>query len=290
VQNASGVWSDLRTITVQVNTAKQVSAIVEDPNDSGEYNETEEELTVRFKLTEAYEDSTLYAFLVPMDAASSNLVVCKAFDTGIAIRSGDTESTGTAKIQLLDGTEETLPLTYSIVLRTDKSWEKGETIATYESKDLEIYINNVPPAVVAVNMSGSAPVSVNGGKFGGKASMGLNKIFTLDVEDVEADLEAPVTSVWTFSDPNGNAVTHTVVAPIDDIVLTNVFEAAGVYTCTVKLQDKDMGKKKYGEVFTFQVEVLNTPSLSIVFPKNLKSNYGKRSNQGSHRQGHRLGG
>ena len=268
VQNASGVWSDYRTITVQVNPAKQVSAVVEDPNDSGEYNETEEELTVRFKLTEAYEDSTLYAFLVPMDTVSSNLVVCKAFDTGIAIRSGDTESTGTAKIQLLDGTEETLPLTYSIVLRTEKTWDKGETIATYESKDLEIYINNVPPAVVAVNMSGSAPVSVNGGKFGGKASMGLNKIFTLDVEDVEADLEAPVTSVWTFSDPNGNAVTHTVVAPIDDIALTNVFEAAGVYTCTVKLQDKDMGKKKYGEVFTFLVEVLNTPSLSIVFPNS----------------------
>ena len=268
VKNASGVWSDYRTISVQVNPAKQVSAVVEDPDDSGEYNETEEELTVRFNLTEAYEDSTLYAFLVPMDAASSNLVVCKAFNTGVAIRSGDTESTGTAKIQLLDGTEDTLPLTYSIALRTAKTWDAGETIGTYESKDLEIYINNVPPAVAAVNMSGSAPVTVNGGKFGGKASMGLNKIFTLDVEDVEADLEAPVTSVWTFSDPNGNAMTRTVVAPLDDISLTNVFEVAGVYTCTVKLQDKDMGKKKYGEEFTFLVEVLNTPSLSIVFPNS----------------------
>jgi hypothetical protein len=111
-----------------VNPSKQVSAVVEDPDDSGEYDETEEELTVRFKLTEAYEDSTLYAFLVPMDAVSSNLVVCKAFDTGIAIRSGDTESTGTAKIQLLDGTDETLPLTYSIALRTAKTWDAGETI------------------------------------------------------------------------------------------------------------------------------------------------------------------
>ena len=269
VKNASEVWSDYRTITVQVNPAKQVSAVVEDPDDSGEYNETEEELTVRFQLTEAYdEDSTLYAFLVPMDAASSNLVVCKAFNTGIAIKSGDVESTATAKIQLLDGTDETLPLTYSIVLRTAKTWNAGETIGTYESKDLEIYINNVPPAVVAVNMSGSAPVTQNGGKFAGKASMGLNKIFTLDVEDVEADLTNEVTSVWTFSDPNGNAMPHTVVAPLDEISLTNVFEVAGVYTCTVKLQDKDMSKKKYGEVFTFQVEVLNTPSLSIEFPNS----------------------
>ena len=268
VKNAAGVWSDYRTISVQVNPAKQVSAVVEDPNDSGEYDETDEELTVRFNLTEAYEDSTLYAFLVPMDADSSNLVVCKAFDTGVAIRSGDTNSTGTAKIQLLDGTEETLPLTYSIVLRTEKTWDKGETIGTYESKDLEVYINNVAPTVLAVNMSGSAPVTVNGGKFGGKASMGLNKIFTIEADDVDADLEASVTSEWTFSDPNGNAVTKTVVGPLYDIALTNVFEVAGVFTCTVKLQDKDMGKKKWGETFSFQVEVLNTPSLSIVFPNS----------------------
>ena len=66
VKNASGVYSDYRKVSVQVNPAKQVSAVIEDPDDSGEYNETEEELTVRFKLTEAYEDSTLYAFLVPM--------------------------------------------------------------------------------------------------------------------------------------------------------------------------------------------------------------------------------
>ena len=268
VKNAAGVYSDERTIKVQVNPAKQVSAVIEDPDDSGEYNETEEELTVRFNLTEAYEDSTLYAFLVPLDAVSSNLVVCKAFDTGVAIRSGDTESTGTAKIQLLDGTDETLPLTYSIVLRTAKNWNSGETIGTYESKDLEIYINNVAPVVSAVNMSGSAPVTVNGGKFGGKASIGLNKIFTLEAEDVEADLTNDVKSVWTFSDPNGNAVSYSISGPLDDIVLTNVFEVAGVYTCTVKLQDKDMSSKKYGETFTFQVEVLETPSLNIVFPNS----------------------
>ena len=271
VKNAAGEYSsdengEYRTIYVTVNPAKQVSAIVEDPDDSGEYNETEEELTVRFKLTEAYEDATLYAFLVPMDAASSNLVVCKAFNTGVAIKSGDTESTGTAKIQLLDGTDETLPLSYTIVLRTGKTWNSGDVIGTYESKDLELYINNVAPAVAAVNMSGSAPVTVNGGKFGGKASMGLNKIFTLEADDVDADLEGAVTSEWVFSDPNGNAITKKVSGALDDIVLTNVFEVAGVYTCTVKLQDKDMSSKKWGEVFTFKVEVLNTPSLSIAFP------------------------
>jgi len=267
VKNAAGVWSDYRTISVQVNPAKQVSAVVEDPNDSGEYKETEE-LIVRFKLTEAYEDSTLYAFLVPMDAASSNLVVCKAFETGIAIISGDTYSSGTAKIQLLDGSDDTLPLSYSIVLRTEKTWDAGDTIGTYESKDLEVYINNVAPTVAAVKMSGSAPVTVSGGKFYGKAYVGLNKIFTLTADDVEADLTNDVTSVWTFSDPNGNAVTRTITGPIGDIVLTNVFEVVGTYSCTVKLQDKDMSSKKYGESFSFQVEVINTPSLSIVFPNS----------------------
>ena len=268
VKNAAGVWSDYRTISVQVNPAKQVYAVVEDPNDSGGYDETDEELTVRFNLTEAYEDSTLYAFLVPQDAASSNLVVCKAFETGVTIESGATESTGTAKIQLLDGTEETLPLTYSIVLRTAKTWDSGDTIGTYESKDLEVYINNVAPTVAAVNMSGSASVTVSGGKFYGKAYVGLNKIFTLEANDANADLTNDVTSVWAICDPNGYAFRMNMTGPIDDIVLTNVFEAAGVYTCTVRLQDKDMDKKKWGETFSFQVEVLNTPSLSIVFPNS----------------------
>ena len=268
VQNSSGTWSAMRTINVQVNEAKQVSAVVEDPDDSNEYGEDAEELTIRFKLTEGYDDATLYAFLVPLDEASSNLVVCKAFTTGVAIKSGDTESTGTAKMTLLDGTDETLPLAYTIVLRTAKSWTSGETIGTYESKDLEVYISNKEPVVTEVNMSGSAPVTVNGGTFSGKASLGLNKIFSLVADDVEADLTNDVTSVWTFSDPNGNATTRTVKAPLDDIVLTNVFEVAGTYDCTVKLQDKDMGSKKYGPTFAFHVTVLNTPSVEIVFPES----------------------
>ena len=268
VQNASGAWSEMRTVAVQVNEAKQVSAIVEDPDDSLNYDEDVEELTIRFKLTEGYEDSTLYAFLVPQDEASSNLVVCGAFDLGVAIRSGDTESTGVARMTILDGNSYTQPLLYSIVLRTARNWSSGETIGTYESKDLEVFINNKAPVVTEVNMSGSAPVTVSGGTFGGKASLGLNKIFSLVAEDVEADLTNDVTSVWTFSDPNGNAVTRTVTAPLDDIALTNVFEVAGTYDCTVKLQDKDMGSKKYGPTFAFHVVVLDTPSVEIVFPES----------------------
>ena len=268
VQNASGVWSEMRTISVQVNEAKQVSAVVEDPDDSLNYDEDVEELTIRFKLTEGYDDSTLYAFLVPLDEASSNLVVCKAFEQGVAIKSGDTESTGVARMTILDGNDDTQPLAYSIMLRTAKTLTSGETIGTYESKDLEIFINNKAPVVTEVNMSGSAPVTASGGTFGGKASLGLNKIFSLVAEDVEVDLTNDVTSVWTFSDPNGNAVTRTVTAPLDDIVLTNVFEVAGTYDCTVKLQDKDMGSKKYGSTFAFHVIVLDTPSVEIVFPES----------------------
>ncbi|MBP3405631.1 MAG: leucine-rich repeat protein [Kiritimatiellae bacterium] len=268
VKNAAGVWSDYRTISVQVNPAKQVSAVVETPYDSWVYNETDEELSVRFKLSDAYEYSTLYAFLVPQDAASSNLVVCKAFETGVTIESGATVSTGTAKIQLLDGTEETLPLIYSIVLRTAKTWDSGETIGTYESKDLEVYINNVAPTVAAVNMSGSAPVTVSGGKFYGKAYVGLNKIFTLEANDAKADLEASVTSKWTFSDPNGNAFTMNMTGLLPEIVLTNQFEVAGTYHCTVKLRDKDMRDREFVmlDPFEFKLIVSEKPTVLIKFP------------------------
>ena len=273
VKNSTDVWSDYRRVTVQVNPAKQVSAVVESPDPDGsggypEYDDGEVELSIRFKLTEGYDDSTLYAFLVPQDEASSNLVVCKAFTTGVAIKSGDTESTAAAKMQLLDGNDDSQPLVYSIVLRTAKNWTTGDTIGIYESKDLEIYVNNVAPKVAAVNMSGSAPLTTSGGTFGGKASVGLNKIFTIEAEDVDADLTNNVTAVWTFVDPNGYATTYTVTAPLDDIVLTNVFEVAGTYTGTVKLHDKDMGSKKYGPEFAFSVVVLDKPSLVFDFPNS----------------------
>lgn len=270
VQNAAGVWSEMRKVTVQVNEAKQVTAVVEDPDDSLNYDEDVEELSIRFKLTEGYEDGTLYAFLVPLDEASSNLVTCKQFTQGVAIRSGDTESAGVARMIILDGNDETQPLTYGIMLRTRNTLTTGELIGTYESKDLEIFINNKAPAVTEVKMSGSAPVTVNGDTFRGKASLGLNKIFTIEADDVEADLTANVISEWTFSDPNGNAVTRTVTAPLDDIVLTNVFEVAGTYDCTVKLRDKDMSASDFRKAaaFTFHVTVLDTPSVNIVFPES----------------------
>jgi hypothetical protein len=255
-------------VKVQVNPAKQVAAVVTDPADTDEFAETVGEISVKFTLTEAYEDSTIYAFLVPLDEASSNLVVSKAFTQGISIKSGDTESTGVARLELLDGTDLSQPLTYSIVLRTARTWNSGETIGTYESKDLELFVNNVKPSVLAVNMTGSAPVTVSGGTFAGKASMGLNKIFTLEADDIEADLTNAVTSVWTFSDPNGYAVTKTITAPLEDISLTNVFEVAGTYTCTVKLQDKDMSKRDFGPVFEFNVVVLDAPSIQIEFPNS----------------------
>jgi hypothetical protein len=267
VQNASGVWSDYRTVTVQVNPAKQVSVIIEEPNDSGEYNETDEELTFHFKLTEAFEESKLYAFLVPKDVASSNLVVCKYFNTGVEIKPGDTESRS-VKIQLLDGTDDSLPLSYSIVLRTEKTLDLGEPINTYESKDLDIYINNVTPYVTQVNMQGSQAVTVNGGKFRASASVGIKKIFSLDAFDVEPDLATNLTSLWTCIDPHGNAVEHKVTGALESIEVTNVFQVVGTNTCTVKLQDKDMGKKKWGEAFTFDIEVVSAPSVVIDFPNS----------------------
>ena len=262
-------WSDMRTVSVQVNAAKQVFAVVESPDDSLRYTEDAEELTIRFKLTEAYDDQTLYAFLIPQDEASSNLVVCKQFTQGVAISAGDTNSTGVALMTLLDGNDQTMPLVYEIMLRTGKTLTTGEIVGTYESKNLEIYISNKAPVVSAVNMSGSAPVTVNNGTFKGKASMGLNKIFTLDAADVEADLTNDVIAVWTFSDPNGNAVTVTSdPAPLAEIVLTNVFEVAGTYDCSVKLHDKDMGVSKYGPQFDFHVIVLDTPTVQITYPNS----------------------
>ena len=270
VKNAAGNYSEDERIAVKADPAKQVLATVEMPNDSLNYDEDTGELSIRFHLTKPDEESrTLYAFLVPQDEASSNLVVCKQFTQGVAISSESTESTGVARMTILDGNDQTMPLVYEIMLRTGKTLTTGEIEGTYESKNLEIYINNKAPVVSAVNMSGSAPVTANNGTFKGKASIGLNKIFTLEAADVEADLTNDVIAVWTFSDPNGNAVNITSdPAPITKIVLTNVFEAAGTYDCTVKLRDKDMGITEYGPTFSFHVVVLDTPTVQITYPNS----------------------
>ena len=277
VKNASGSYSEWRTITVQVDDAKQAYAVVEGFEDVIEFGEIDEEgyenvLDVRFHLNVPHED-TVYAFLVPLDEASSNkveFVSGKGKEIGIAIPGGTTNSVQTATLRLLDGCDETLPISYRIELRTLKYPDSELFEGAYECKDLELYVNNVYPVINSVGMSGSLDVSENGGTFSGRASIGLQKVFTLDVIDSEADWLGNAHAVWTFADPNGFVGAPVEYdGPLCDVCVTNIFTVPGTYTCNVKLQDKDMlGGRRYSESFEFKVMVNDTPSVLIEFPNS----------------------
>ena len=274
VTNASGGAVEFNINNIKVNDANQAFAVVEGAEDEVEFDEIDEEgyetvLNISFKLNNPHTD-TIYAFLVPLDEASSNKVECKAFTTGIAIRGGETESVQSVPMTILDGSDDTLPLSFAIELRHGKTLSSDLFEGVYECKDLDLFINNVAPVVNAVEMSGSLPVYKSGDTFTGKASIGLQKVFTLDVIDSMEDWSGNAKAVWTFADPNGFAGTpKTYEGPLCDICVTNQFTVAGTYTCTVKVQDKDMlSGRKYSEVFEFKVVVDPRPSIQIEFPNS----------------------
>ena len=239
-----GMWNGIEIRYID-GAPESVYAVIEDPDGSGVYDETVGELYVRIKLSREYPDSNLYAFLVPMDEASSQFAASMVFDIGVPIMAGTAESSSSAKLSLLDGTAETRRLSYGIVLRTARTWSSGETVDTYESSDFVIRVNNVPPEIAAVEMSGSLPVTVNGGTFPGKVATGIAKVFSVEAYDVEADLASGLSSKWTFRSPNGTVTTKTAAGSISDIAVTNVFEEPGVYTCSVMLWDKDSAVGMY---------------------------------------------
>ena len=277
VKNSSGGYSEWRTIKVQVDPAKQAYAEV-DGFASGtsliSVNEIDEEgrntqLSINVCLNAPHEDD-LYAFLVPLSAAASNNVTCTAFVDPMPIPGGETVSVVPAYMDLLDGSSDTSYLRYAIVLRTGETLDSDPFEGTYECKELRLSVKNVAPVIGAVGMSGSLDLEENGGTFGGKASVGLQKVFTLDAIDSRYDWTNTAYAVWTFSNPDGfTGKPLEYKGPLNAVTVTNTFTVAGVYDCNVKVQDKDMlTGRTYSEVFKFKVVVGDQPAVQIVFPES----------------------
>ena len=275
VKNASGKYSEYRQVKVQVDAAKQAYATVAGyPGSYVSVGEIDSEgfntqLSIDFNLNVPHDD-LVYAFLLPLTAASSNSVTCTAFNEGIPIPGGETVAVLSALMDLKDGSAATALLRYSVVLRKGPSLSDDIFEGTYECKELQIKVSNVYPVINAVEMTGSLPVYKSGDTFAGRASIGLQKVFTLDVIDGTEDWTGNATAVWTFADPNGYAGSpKTYVGPLCDICVTNQFTVAGTYSCTVKVQDKDMvGSRYYSETFEFKVVVDPRPSVLIEFPNS----------------------
>ena len=181
---------------------------------------------VRFTLDpEAQEvGNDLYAFLVPRNWASSNLVRCAAFENGILIPGGKirSELTLSAQLSLLDGTEMTDggqgQLEFDIVMKK----KDGTPDPTYvpESPALTLAVRNVPAAYDdnALYVNGSPDPTPNGGYYPNEVASGAEQSFVASYRDVSnVDVTNGIVTVWCFTDgKKSNTYKYSVVTSTTD--------------------------------------------------------------------------
>ena len=164
---------------------------------------------VRFTLSEKMSVGTdRYAFLVPQNPASSNLVECAAFTEGILIPGGLTNSTLNAKFTLklkdgcaaCDGTDGLL--SYRIVLRTANTLTEGEADGSYtDVAGLQFTVSNVPPEIKGVYVSGNPTSVKNGAHYKDPVACETDIEFGYKTAEVSAiDQADGLVTIWCFSE------------------------------------------------------------------------------------------
>ena len=218
-----------------------------------------------------------YIFLVPMTEDSSNLVNTTAFEQGIRVPRGESATLGTATLELLDGSSAGTELRYEFEIWSKPTKTEAGSVRLgtgtdgYASGEITLFVNNVIPKVQGVSMN-DTPLYVDGGTMEAKAAKDVTKLFRLDAVDEpsEADLNAVGDDAfmmeWKFYE--GGAVITNVVVTGDPYaeVIPYAFKNSGTNKVTVAVKDKDMTTQEYktSSVFTFYVETLAEPTISMM--------------------------
>ena len=261
VVNQDDFESDVRTIKVQVDEPRVISLTAD--RASRQYAEGDT-ATITLSLSEQFSTAdTGYLFLVPQDANSSNLVECTQFTSGELILSGDTAPANPITLKFLDNSSS--GLRFMAVLRSRQSIEEGDEIGGFTSRILSLSVTNKAPRVSSV-YKGTKSVA-NGGAFAGRDAVakGVTQFFRLGaLGDVDADrTNANFMVEWAFEGaPSNIVVTGSYTNPV-----AWAFSNPGTNTVTVKVKDKDMASLRFedlDEAFTFYVEVLDEPTISLV--------------------------
>ena len=265
----SNFTSALRTIRVQVDEPKVISLAAD--RASRRYNEGEH-AEITMTLSEDFSTAAVgYLFLVPQNEDSSNLVECVQYDNfrkGVPILAG-TRTADPIEITFLDGKPSTLQ--YAAVLRSAEKIEDGDVIGGFATRMLTLSVSNVVPRVTKVAMGGT-PFETNGGLHPTKVAQGVLTDFQLRgvAEPSELDrTNAEFTVEWSFYNQAGAQLytTNTVGDPYADASKVQyAFPQSGTNSVTVRVKDKDTTTGQYAnaELFTFRVETLGTPMISLV--------------------------
>lgn len=146
---------------------------------------------LRVNLTSEAKDD-MWAFLVPLNEAASNLVECAAYSNGLFIAKG-ARSSDTATITFLDGYTEKNPMRalFTVDLRSHEKIDAEGSVSytsTYDPQKVTLSCVNVPSTVTAVKLDTESIKT--GGTFYNVPAM-IDKTFRAKVADLsEIDLRS----------------------------------------------------------------------------------------------------
>ncbi len=255
--------SDTVEFELVVGKAKQVTATL--PGEQPWRVAEGTSLPVTFALEGGTSSSTTYAFLEPIDEASSNAVDLSVapFKTGVAIPKGTSAASFQPDVSFLDGTRSC-----EFTVKLSSRQEEYKKVAGFENGTLYVVVTNVQPVVTAVT-AGGLPVD-NGGT-ARSVPKGVNTSFQLSATDVVADLDATgndafmtkwviydgtATNIETNGNPNGMTVTH---------MFKNDTVGSEGALVQVFLKDKDMADYPTTPDWSFRVPVARTPRVTLAY-------------------------
>jgi hypothetical protein len=215
----------------------------------------------------------MYAFLVPLNVASSNLVKTAATTEGVLIPADKEVSKvmSTAALTFLDGCAAAENLQFDIVLRSGEKLTDPE-ITTYQPQKLYISVTNVAPSIASVRVN-AEPVS-NGGTSSKKPAEANVKLSATISDASWLDLTNATDRIivkWTISDGPDDTKSFAEYYTTNEVgsatvEYTHQFNTPGT-TQTVKIQaqDKDMrALDAWGDVYEFSVQVVDSPFVQIL--------------------------
>ena len=240
----------------------------------------------------------MYAFIQPMDEASSNLVYTSAFTNGLKITtSGDyAHYSDYAALKLLDGNVEGRKVNLGVVLRDRRDWfdPEARTLTTYSlGGTWTLTVTNVAPYFASEGVWGGDETNrhevANGARYPNPLSATAPVQFSVKVADFGVvDATSGTTRVkWTWTDGTSERrSTRSQITTVDSNgVATANFtfdEENQVQTVTLQLQDRDMraaDPNAFGAArYVFYVMVGEVPTVVVDFAKSGGPNYVETSN------------
>ena len=244
----------------------------------------------------------MYAFIVPLDQASSNLISTTATTNGLKITTSGAyaQYSDYARVKLLDGDVEGRKVNLGIVLKDRQDWNDaaGNIVSTYSSGGTwTLTVTNVPPRFSSEGVWGGEDTNrievANGATYMGKVSATTPVQFNVKIADPGiVDLTngtARVKWIWTDG-PADERYVQNMITTVDTNGIaraTITFDEENVkQTVTLQVQDRDMFKDDPGafssEQYKFTVTVGYVPTVIIEYPNgtdtfsetaNAKMNY-----------------